>query len=418
MLPEIDLSLDRIAKLLAAFGNPQDNLPPVIHIAGTNGKGSLIAYLTAILQASGYKVHRYISPHLVKFNERILIANQEISDEYLSEISERVSKQQKITPVTPFEASTAAAFLAFSENNADVVLLETGLGGRLDATNLIKSPLFTAITPISLDHMDFLGDNIAKIAAEKAGIIKKNTPCVVGKQENEALELINNTANSISAPLYRLGIEWNFQVNEQGFAYNSTKRNQQFPLPNLAGKHQIYNAATAIACIDLIDKFEITSEAIKYGITNAIWQARLQHLKTGKLAELLPENCELWLDGGHNQGAAEAISDWAATQKKPIYLILGMLTTKDSKSFVNALKKNIKSIYCVPIENEPLSQDIRILHKIAQESDITAYIANNAISAIEGIKTAEKGEFLALICGSLSLSGNILRENFCSDKNS
>ena len=414
MLPEIDLSLERIAKLLAELGNPQDKLPPVIHIAGTNGKGSLIAYLTAILQASGYKVHRYISPHLVKFNERILIANQEISDEYLAEILERVN----ITPITPFEAITAAAFLAFAENDADIVLLETGLGGRLDATNLIKSPLLTAITPISLDHTEFLGDTLAKIAAEKAGIIKKNIPCVVGKQENEALEVINDTAKLLAAPLYRFGIEWNFQANEQGFFYNSAKRQQQFPLPNLVGKHQIYNAATAIACIDCIDKFKTTNEAITYGIKNAIWQARLQQLKTGKLAELLPENCELWLDGGHNQGAAEVISNWAATQKKPIHLILGMLTTKDSKNFINTLKKNIKSIYCVPIENEPLSQDVKTLAKIAQELDITNYIATNTASAIEGIKRTEKGEFLAIICGSLSLSGNILRENFSQDENS
>jgi dihydrofolate synthase/folylpolyglutamate synthase len=418
----IDLSLDRIFTLLEALGNPHDHLPPVIHIAGTNGKGSLAAYLTAIFQAANYRVHRFTSPYLVRLNEEIVLANQEITDARLWEVLQRVQEKASDHPVTYFEAITAAAFLAFRETPADVLILETGLGGRLDATNVIRQPAATAITPISLDHTEFLGTTIAAIAGEKAGIIKPGVPCVVGPQADEAMAVIEGIGKKLL--LYRHDHEWTVHLTENGFHYHSETRDGFFPKPNLVGQHQINNAATAIAMVDCLKNFNISDKAIARGITHAIWPARLQKLSSGKLAALLPASSELWLDGGHNPSAGAVIADWAKTQTKPIHLICGMLKTKDSKEFLRPLAPLVKSLQAVAIPDEPQSQTPEALYEIADELNIPSGAAESITQAIKNILNfppEEEGpksggvdsqkNSIILICGSLYLAGHVLLEN-------
>jgi len=407
----IDLSLARIERLLLALGSPHDRLPPVIHVAGTNGKGSLLAYLTAIFEAAGLRVHRYLSPHLVRFNERIMLAGQDISDAALLPLLERVAAQAGLHPVTFFEATTAAAFLAFAETPADIVLLETGLGGRLDATNMIHSPLLTAITPISIDHVEYLGNTLPLIAAEKAGIIKTNVPLVVGPQPQEAQYVIERIANIAHAPLYRFDQEWIVKPDQNGFYYCSSRRNDVFPLPSLEGEHQRANAATAIACVDAMEGFVITAQHINFGITHATWPARLQRLKTGNLAALLPANSELWLDGGHNPGAGAVIAAWVKSQQKPVHLICGMLSNKDVRQFLLPLSPFVRSLAAIPIEGEPGGQNAEHIYNIAHQLGIGSTLRINIKNAIEAIVTEDKNDFIILICGSLYLAGNILWQN-------
>ena len=272
----IDLSLDRMVQLLAALGNPQDRLPPVVHVAGTNGKGSLLAYLKAMMEAGGYAVHRYTSPHLVRFNERIEIGGSAISDAQLLPVLERVAQAAESHPVTFFEATTAAAFLAFSQFPADVLLLETGLGGRLDATNVIFKPLLTAITPISMDHTEYLGNTLAQIAAEKAGILKDGVPCVTGPQPAEAQAVIASKAAHWHAPLLSYGDNWSVAHQKDVLLYRSDQSELIFPMPSLPGAHQIYNAGTAIACMQALKDFSVPPEKMGQAIAGAFWPARLQ----------------------------------------------------------------------------------------------------------------------------------------------
>ena len=409
-LATIDLSLTRVTGLLSALGNPQEKLPPVVHVAGTNGKGSLLAYLTAILQAAGYRVHRYISPHLVQFNERIMLCGKEIEDEFLLELLGRIEAQLS-HPVTFFEATTAAAFLAFSQVPADVLLLETGLGGRLDATNVVNKPLLTAITPISMDHMDYLGDTLVSIAREKAGIIKDGVPCVVGPQLAEVALALEAVATARRAALFRAGREWSVEAQTNGFHYRSQWRDGVFPFPGLAGGHQIANAATAIACIERMTGFTVSDAQLAQGILNTKWPARLQRLATGALAALLPQGVQLWLDGGHNPGAGEVLADWARAQKKPVHLICGMLGSKDTRAFLAPLVPYAESLTAVPISGETLSQPPEVIAGFARDcgiKNITMAQDGNIKRAIETIIKNEKRESTILICGSLYLAGNIL----------
>lgn len=415
-LPTIDLSLDRISNLLNVLGNPQDRLPTVIHIAGTNGKGSLVAYLTAIFEAAGYKVNRLTSPYLVKFNEQMYLSGKDIDDAQLLSLLQKTITYVDKYPVTFFEASTALAYLAFAENEADITLLETGLGGRLDATNMVKSPALTAITPISIDHKEFLGETISKIAGEKAGILKRNVPCVVGKQEAEAAKVIEQTAKKINSPLYRIGAEWSIEEEKNGFRYASGKRKVNMPLPNLTGHHQIFNAATAIACIDLIRGFKITDEHIAKGITHAMWPARLQHITKGTLANLIPKESELWLDGAHNPGAGQALAEWLKVQKKPVHMICGMLQDKDAEHFISPLTPYIKSLTAISIEGKKQSYNPDQLSGIARKLGVEShtYAGNKIEEAISGILKKEdaiSSGVIILICGSLYLAGNILHQN-------
>src|SRR5947208_3003629 len=300
----MDLSLGRIERLLAALGNPQDRLPPVIHIAGTNGKGSTVATLRACLEAAVYRVHVYTSPHLVRFHERIRLAGQLIKEDSLLALLEECERANAGAPITFFEITTAAAFLAFARVPADIVLLETGLGGRLDTTNVVRRPAVTAITPVSLDHQAFLGDTVAAIAAEKAGILKPGVPSVIGPQPDDAASVIAARAAAIGAPLYRWRQEWRCDADSPaGMRYEGGRWRLDLPPPALAGPHQIANAGTAIACLEQLSDFSLPAAAPADGVRHIDWPARLQQLQRGPLFEMLRPGWELWLDGGHNPAA-------------------------------------------------------------------------------------------------------------------
>src|SRR5947208_1337665 len=297
----MDLSLGRIERLLAALGNPQDRLPPVIHIAGTNGKGSTVATLRACLEAAVYRVHVYTSPHLVRFHERIRLAGQLIKEDSLLALLEECERANAGAPITFFEITTAAAFLAFARVPADIVLLETGLGGRLDTTNVVRHPAVAAITPVSLDHQAFLGDTVAAIAGEKAGILKPGVPAVIGPQPDDAAGVIEARAAAIGAPLYRWQKEWRCDPQPPpaagGMRYEGGRWRLDLPLPALAGLHQTANAGTAIACLEQLSGFSLPASAISDGLRHIDWPARLQRLTRGPLVAMLPAGSELWLDG-------------------------------------------------------------------------------------------------------------------------
>lgn len=406
-LDTIELGLERVEQFLSLLGNPHKKLPPVIHVAGTNGKGSLLAYLNAILEAAGYKVHRYTSPHLVSFNERIQIAGKNISDEYLKEILQRVVKHIDTQPVTFFESTTAAAFLAFSEQPADVVLLETGLGGRLDATNVVENPILTAITPISFDHMEFLGNSLAKIAGEKAGIMKQGVACVIGKQPKEALEVFKKKAKGLNAPLYSYWREWKMVEGR----YRSAVRTMLLQ-PSLVGKHQLDNAATAVACIEKLPQFKVSDQHIQNGIASAVWPARLQKLESGKLVSLLPKGIELWLDGGHNPEGGEMLAAWLAERNvSEITLVCGMIQGKDSAAFLKPLVPYVKHIYTVAIEGESQSQSAEQLQQTAKKTTMKADTASSIENALQTIAQHGKTPAIVCICGSLYLAGKVLALN-------
>ncbi len=395
-IPMIDLALDRVNVLLEALGNPHTKLPPVVHVAGTNGKGSLLAYLKAILEAAGYRVHRYTSPHLVTFNERITLAGKNIDDDYLLSLLKRIAPLCEQHPVTGFEATTALAFLAFAETAADIVLLETGMGGRLDATNIIEKPLLTAITPVSMDHTEFLGTTLVEIAGEKAGIIKRGVPCIVGPQAPEALHAIETAAVLLQAPLLRSGHE---------FVISSVDGMQ----PALPGAHQVSNAATAIACAKRLKGFAVTDAHIRQGVASAVWPARLQRLE-GRLTEALPETFELWLDGGHNPGAGEELAAWIGIQQKPVHLICGMMATKDVEAFLRPMARHVKSLCAVAIEDEAAAHPPVVICDTASRLGTESLVTYNIKSGLEYIvKNNECG--IILICGSLLLAGNSLWQN-------
>ncbi len=414
-LPGVALGLERVLGVLGALGNPQDRLPPVIHVAGTNGKGSLIAYLCAVFLDSGYLVHQFSSPVLERFNEYILLENKEIKDDYIIDILKRIKNNLNDYSITNFEAITLAAFLAFSEKKADVLLLETGMGGRLDATNVVTKPLLTAITPISIDHAEFLGASVAAIAAEKAGIIKPGVPCVVGPQLPEAMRVIEEKARALHSPLWRFGAEWDVEEVGDGFIYSDDNQRLVCPLPNLAGRHQIYNAATAIACLRAASKrLPISAKNIAYGLTHAKWKARLQRLKKGPLVDLLPRGCELWLDGGHNPGAAQVLAQWAATKRdKPLFLVCGMLKNKDAKAFFRSLAPWIQGVCAIGIPHESASYSRADLSAIAASAGIRSASAATPEAAIRSLLSRLKpsSDCRILICGSLYLAGHILGKN-------
>lgn len=410
-IPTIDLSLERVLGLLKILGNPQQHLPPVLHVAGTNGKGSLLAYVRAIMEAAGYTVHRYSSPHLVKFNERILLAGSDISDDALLSLLRRVSTVCAEYPVTAFEATTALAFLAFAEVKADILLLETGMGGRLDATNVVERPVLTAITPVSMDHTEFLGSSLTAIAGEKAGILKPGVPCVVGPQDEEVNQLIACIAHKNNSKVIQYNDAFSGEECERGLHYVSSQRDVYYPRPGLLGRHQFANAATAIACIEALPMFHVNDEHIAQGISSAFWPARLQRVRQGGLAALLPEKGELWLDGGHNPAAGVELADWVRGQSKPVYVVCGMLKTKDVASFLAPLAPHVRSLLAVPIEGEGGAQSPGIIRQKGDELGVDSHVMPNIKIAIEHVVTNKKNDFIILICGSLLLAGNALWQN-------
>ncbi len=410
LIAGIDLSLDRMLRLLAILRNPQKRLPPVIHIAGTNGKGSTLAYLQAIFEAAGYRVHRYTSPHLVHFRERIILQGKEIDNVNIEKIFRYISPALQQQQVTFFEAITAAAFVAFAEKPADILLLETGLGGLLDATNVIEKPLATIITPIAFDHTEFLGDTIVKISGEKAGIIKRGVPCIIGRQDfPEALQVLEKKASTLNAPLFRLGQEWRVENHH----YISPTKNIELN-PSLAGEHQYDNAGAAIAAIEQLPQFNISDEHIKTGIKNAVWLARLQHLTSHPYCSILLPEMELWLDGGHNPQGGQVLAKWLEEQSKSknIYLVCGMIKGKDMKEFLRSLAPYAKFLCSVIIREEANSQPAEAVAQAAQSVGITAQSCASVEKALQTIidhaKTNINQSAIICICGSLYLAGKVL----------
>ncbi len=407
----IDLSLGRMQKLLAKLGNPERHIPPVVHVAGTNGKGSTLAFMRAIVEAAGQTSHAYTSPHLVHFNERIRVAGEIISNAHLMQLIDDCEAANAGDPITFFEITTAIAFKAFADNAADVTLLETGLGGRLDATNVIDTPAVTAITSISIDHVAFLGDTLAKIAFEKAGILKAGVPCVVAAQEKESLDVIIARAAEIGAPLLLHGRDWSFEKRGERLHVTTSRRTLDLPLPNLLGAHQLGNAAQAVATLDARDAPLLDAAVVARGLTSAEWPARMQRLTKGPLAALLPKDWELWLDGGHNPGAglivAEQMRRWS---DKPIYMVFGILNSKDPDGFIQPLVPHVAKLAALTIPDEENSIGSAEATAVARRNGIDAI---EVASAEEGVArlAAERGPGRILICGSLYLAGTILADN-------
>lgn len=403
----IDLTLDRMWRLLAALGHPERDLPPVIHIAGTNGKGSTQAMIRAGLEAEGKRVHAYTSPHLARFHERLRVAGKLIAEEALSAVLDECYGLNGDAPITYFEITTCAALLAFARSPADYTLLEVGLGGRLDATNVIDKPALTIITPVSLDHQQYLGESLAEIAGEKAGILKRGVPCVVGPQADDGLEVIEARAARVGAPLLAHGQHWHVTEEMGRLVYQDETGLLDLPLPNLPGPHQLQNAGAALAALRFLGAGEAAFEG---AVSRAEWPARMQRLRHGPLPDAAP-GAELWLDGGHNPAAGAAI---AATldrlPARPTWLICGMLNTKDVRGFMAPLTGHAEGLFAVSIPGEANTLPASDTAEAAMAAGIRAEKAESVAAALARI-TALNPQARVLICGSLYLAGAVLREN-------
>jgi dihydrofolate synthase/folylpolyglutamate synthase len=417
---KIDLVLDRIQRLLMQLGHPEKKLPPVIHVAGTNGKGSTCAFSRAMLEAQGLKVHVYTSPHLVEFRERIRLAGQLISEEELSDTLEECERVNAGEPITFFEITTAAAFLAFSRHRADALVLEVGLGGKYDATNVVARPRVTIITPIGLDHAEFLGEQIEGIAAEKAGIVKPGVPLIVGPQEDTPRDVILRRADALSAPAFVFGQDF-FAHQELGrMVYQDTDGLLDLPLPRLIGRHQIENAATAIAALRRCGPAWSRDGGVERGLRTVEWPARLQRLTRGPLIEAGPEGAEIWLDGGHNPhcaaAVATAIADLEERGERALYLISGMLRTKDALGFFAQFRGLARHVATVDIPGEAMSFGAGELYDRARAAGLDAAPAEDVEDAMLQIAAWARAHPKEpppriLICGSLYLAGTILSCN-------
>lgn len=418
----IDLSLGRVERLLAKLGDPHKKLPPVVHVAGTNGKGSVTAYLKAILEAAGARVHVYTSPHLVRFHERIELAGADgkaapIGEAELVDVLTRAQAVNGHDDITQFEITTAAAFLAFAENPADVLLLEVGLGGRLDATNVVERPALDVITPISLDHAEKLGATLAKIAAEKAGILRGGVPAVIAQQDPEAEDVIRAEALKVGAPLIVWGEHFDAYEQRGRLVVQSEDLLLDLPLPSLVGCHQVVNAGTAVAAAlrlaAMLPHLGIGERAIEQGLTGARWPARMQRLDSGPLPSLLRPGAELWLDGGHNPAAgralAQTLADLEERSPKPLHLIVGMMGLKDAAGFLAPFRGLARHVVTVPIPGAHEAPHApETLAETAREVGLDAESANDIISALKRTDAVEPGPKRVMICGSLYLAGHVL----------
>jgi dihydrofolate synthase / folylpolyglutamate synthase len=412
----IDLSLGRVERLLGALGNPHHRLPPAVHVAGTNGKGSTVAFLKGILEAAGHRTHAFISPHLRRFHERIMLAGpagaRPIAERHLAEILCRAEAANGGEPITFFEITTAAAFLAFAENPADIVLLETGLGGRLDATNVIDAPLATVLTPISLDHCSFLGDTIEAIAGEKAGILKRGRPVIVSKQAESALSVIERRAEALGSPLIAADRTWDVFEQHGRLIFQDEDCLLDLPLPRLFGRHQIENAGTAIAAVRRLEGFQVSAGAIAKGLTAAFWPARLERLSLGKLHDLAPPGSEIWVDGGHNPAAGEAVAralaDLEERVPSPIHLIVGMLSTKDAGGFLRHFHGLTELAATVEIPGQMNAYKAEDLASIAHREGIVADPADSLEAAFARSRRRARGPVRIMVTGSLYLAGQVL----------
>ncbi len=386
-LPGIDLSLERMEQLLGALGNPQKKLPPTIHVAGTNGKGSTIAYLRSIYETAGYRVHAYTSPHLVRFNERILLAGHEISDEVLLEYLERIAQASNNIEVTFFEATTALALLTFAEHPADILLLEVGLGGRLDATNLAENIVASVLTPIAIDHSEFLGDTLAHIAQEKAGIMRADVPCVIAPQQPDAMTVLRARAQALGVTLH----------HAHAFELGA---------PSLHGQHQRANASLAASVVGLLQpQFSVNDDALRQGVAQARWPARLQTLTHGPLVVAWGERGPVVLDGGHNAHAATAMAAWLAEGHQPAVMICGLMRRKDATAFLAPLQSVVSRFAFIPIPDAPDSYDPAEL-----AAHIPGAIACASVQEAASV-LADVGKATLLVGGSLYLAGEILKNH-------
>ena len=387
----IDLSLDRVLRLLERLGNPERRLPHTVHVAGTNGKGSTVAFMRAMLEAAGRRVHVYTSPHLVRFNERIVVAGETLPDDALLALLEECERANEGRPITFFEITTAAAFLAFSRKPADVLLLEVGLGGRLDTTNVVERPAVTAITPVARDHTQFLGETLAEIAAEKAGIVKPGVPLVLAPQEEEARAVILAKAAAAGAPVHD-----GWRVS--GGVFHGRETTLRLPKLGLAGAHQAGNAGLALACLE---GFGLPEEALLRGLETARWPARLQRLS---------DDPEIWLDGGHNPAAGRVLAEWLAGRPRRFDLVVGMLDTKDRDRFLAALAPYVARTVTVPVPDSAASVPAETLAETACAAGMDASAAPDVNTALERLAAARP----VLIAGSLYLAGAVLARCYSS----
>ncbi|MFZ9950237.1 MAG: bifunctional folylpolyglutamate synthase/dihydrofolate synthase [Gemmobacter sp.] len=403
----IDLTLDRVWRLLAALGHPERALPPVIHVAGTNGKGSTQAMMRAGLEAAGRRVHAYTSPHLVRFHERIRLAGQLIDEAALAALLDEAEAANGPDPITYFEITTCAALLGFARTPADALLLEVGLGGRLDATNVIDRPALCVITPVSMDHEAYLGPTLGAIAGEKAGILKPAVRAVIGPQSPAAMGVIEARAEAVGAPLFVANRDWQARRERDRLIYEDDRGLLDLPLPALPGVHQIDNAGAAIAGLRLLG---LDAAACEAAVSRPEWPARMQRLTRGPLAEAAP-GIELWLDGGHNPGAGEALAaTLAGMARRPTHAICGMLNTKDVGGYMRPLAPHLAGLRAVSIPGEKNTLSAAETAAAATAAGIRAETAGTVAEALAAIAT-EAPRARVLICGSLYLAGSVLREN-------
>ncbi len=411
----IDLTLDRLERLLGRLGHPERALPPVLHVAGTNGKGSVCAYLRAGLEATGAKVHVYTSPHLVRFHERVRLAGRLIDEAALSDLLEECEAANGGAPITFFEITTAAAFLAFARAPADWLVLEVGLGGRLDATNVVGAPRLCAITQIDYDHAQFLGDDIAGIAAEKAGIIKPGVPCVVAPQRDAALSAIEFKAAAARAPLLRAGVEWIAREEDGRLLFENEAGLLDLPTPRLPGRHQIENAGVAVAAMA---ELGLPEPAIAAGLARAEWPGRLQKITRGPLVALGPEKAEIWVDGGHNAAAGAAIASYMADLQEhsstALYLVCGMMEGKDAEAYLAPFSGLVRKVMALAIPDQPGAMPANALAASAVRVGLAAQTSGSLEGAVRQIVNDMDVAWLdrpprILICGSLYLAGAALR---------
>lgn len=416
----IDLNLDRMQRILAALDHPEQKLPPVIHVAGTNGKGSTVAFLRAILEAAGLRVHVYTSPHLVRINERfrlghagggLFATDAQIEDAFAE--CERANNNQ---PITLFEIETAAAFVLFAQNPADVLLLEVGLGGRLDATNVVDKPLASVITPIGMDHVEFLGETLASIAGEKAGIIKQGVPVISAEQRPDAQAVIEQTARRMHAPLSSGTQEWHVHIEHGRLVYQDERGLLDLTAPRLFGRHQFDNAGLAIATLRAIDAFKIDAHAYETGIARAEWPARMQRLTSGALFNFAPGGAELWLDGGHNADggrvAAAALADLGERMERPVVLITGMMGNKDARAFLSNFAGLTRHVIAVPVPGNENAMPPEALADAVRSLGLRADTAPGVEQALTAISTlVYEVPPRILITGSLYLAGHVLGVN-------
>ena len=413
---KIDLTLDRMHRILKLLGNPEQRMAPVIHVAGTNGKGSTVAYLRAMLEAAGLRVHVYTSPHLVRINERFRLAGKIVSDAELIDALEHCERVNAGEPITVFEMETAAAFHLFAKHPADVVLLEVGLGGRGDSTNVVDKPLAAVITPVAMDHMEMLGNTLGKIAAEKAGIIKRGVPLVSAMQQAEAEAVIEQRAKDLRAPVHIGGQQWHVSIERGRLVFQDERGLLDLPPPRLFGRHQFDNAALAIATLRAIDGLKIPIEAYEAGVAKAEWPARMQRLSSGALVGLAPAQSEVWLDGGHNADCgrvvAAALGDLEERVSRQLVIIVGMMANKDAGAFLANFAGMTRHIIAVPIPDSENAYTPAALADAGRHLGMrieTAPGVADALRVIAGL--AYETPPRILITGSLYLAGDVLREN-------